>query len=92
MSDCSEGRQSLSGNYPEGCGKERKVTIENTSTDFCVEKHYKPDELAEILNYSVDTIYREFRNEPGVIEVGSDEKMHKRKKKSIRIPHSVYVR
>jgi hypothetical protein len=59
---------------------------------ICVEKHYKPDELAEILGYSVDTIYRIFRHEPGVLEVGSDERMHRRKKKSIRIPYSVYLR
>jgi len=60
--------------------------------DFCVEKHYKPDELAELLGYSVDTIYRIFRNEPGGLEMAANEQMHRRKKKSIRTPHSVYLR
>ena len=69
------------------------VTTENTNViNVCVEKHYKPDELADLLGYSVDTIYRIFRSEPRVLEVGSEERMHRRKKKSIRIPHSVYVR
>ena len=47
------------------------MTTENTSMDFCVEKRYKPDELAELLGYSVDTIYRIFRNEPGGLEVAA---------------------
>jgi hypothetical protein len=40
---------------------------------------------------SVDTIYRLFRAEPGVLEVGNDKRIDRRKKKSIRIPHSIYV-
>lgn len=38
------------------------------------------------------TVVRLFQNEPGVIEFGSDETMHHRKRKFIRIPASVLAR
>ncbi|HEX8800014.1 MAG TPA: helix-turn-helix domain-containing protein, partial [Terriglobales bacterium] len=56
------------------------------------EKHYTPQEVADIYHVSTDTVYRWFRKEPGVIEIGNDERLHKRKKKLLRIPHSVLVR
>jgi transposase len=67
-------------------------TEENRAPDLATEKHYTPAQVAEILNVSTDTVYRWFRREEGVIEVGNDEAMHRRKKKLLRIPHSVLVR
>jgi hypothetical protein len=63
----------------------------NNGVGVCVEKHYKPDELADLLDYSVDTHLSHISQNP-VLEVGRDEQMHRRKKKSIRIPHPIYVR
>jgi predicted site-specific integrase-resolvase len=69
------------------------VTTDNSNDNgICTEKHYTPQEAAEIYHVSTDTIYRWFRDEPGVIEAGSDERLHKRKKKMIRIPRSVLER
>ena len=42
--------------------------------------------------FSTDTIVRIFRDVEGVLEVGSPEKTHKRRKMSLRIPYSVYIR
>jgi len=65
---------------------------ENRAPDLAVERHYNPAQVAEILNVSTDTVYRWFRKQPGVIEIGNDEAMHRRKKKLLRTPHSVLVR
>lgn len=49
-------------------------------------------EVAAILKLSRMSVTRLFENEPGVIVIGSPERMHKRKYRSIRIPHHVYER
>jgi hypothetical protein len=73
--------------------KEHTVTTETTNdTNICNERHYTPQEVADILNVSVDTVIRWLSKEPGVIAIGNDERMHKRKKKLVRIPHSALVR
>ena len=60
--------------------------------DLATEEHYSPQQVADIYNISVDTVIRWFRKEPGVIEVGSDETLYKRRKKLMRIPKSVLQR
>lgn len=60
--------------------------------DLANEDHHSPQWVADRLDVSVDTVIRQFRNEPGVIWLGSDERLHKRGKKIMRIPHSVYLR
>ena len=62
------------------------------SADTIAERHYTPAEIAEILKCDPQTVTRMFRDEPGVIEFGSDERLYKRKRKFMRIPHSVFVR
>ena len=56
------------------------------------ERHYTPQQVAAIWNVSVDTVIRRFRNEPGVLEIGNNETLHKRRKKLMRIPESVLER
>lgn len=68
------------------------TTDVSNGTNICSETHYTPRELAEILKVSVDTVIRWFSKEPGVIAIGNDERMHTRKYKLLRIPHSVLVR
>lgn len=57
-----------------------------------VERYYSPEEIAELLNVSTDTVLRRFSSEQGVVDLGSPEKMHKRRYRVLRIPESVLVR
>jgi hypothetical protein len=61
-------------------------------TNICAEEHYTPAEVGKILKMDPQTVVRLFRGQPGVIEFGSDETMHKRKRKFMRIPRSALER
>jgi hypothetical protein len=56
------------------------------------EKHYTPAELAEMWGVSVQTIRDLFREEDGVLKIGSDGTRTRRGYKTLRIPHSVAER
>ena len=56
------------------------------------EQFYTVAEAAEILKVSTDTVARMFGNEPGVVDLGSPEGLHKRRYRVLRIPHSVFNR
>jgi transcriptional regulator GlxA family with amidase domain len=43
-------------------------------------------EVAKLLKVSPDTVSRLFENEPGVIDLGSPERLHKRRYRVLRIP------
>lgn len=66
------------------------MTIENQGavTDLTAEKHYTPQQVARTLNVHPRTVVRLFRGQPGVIEFGPDERLHKRKRKVMRISKS----
>jgi hypothetical protein len=51
-----------------------------------------PLQVAEELNVSTDTVLRRFAHEPGVIDLGSPETMHKRRHRVLRIPRCVLDR
>jgi len=53
------------------------------------EQHYSPKQLAQLWGWSVNTIRRLFRHEPGVIEIERPEQMHKRRYTTLKIPASV---
>jgi len=55
------------------------------------EKHYTVKELAEKWGLSEDTIRRLFRNEPGVVRIGT-RKRGTRRFITVRIPESVALR
>jgi hypothetical protein len=61
------------------------------TVDAC-EKHYAPRELAELWGLSKETIRTIFRNEPGVLKIGSNGTRLKRGYKTLRIPQSVAER
>ena len=65
---------------------------EETGPSIATERQYIPQEVAAIWNVSVDTVIRRFRSKPGVIEIGNDETLHKRRKTLMRIPESVVER
>ena len=53
------------------------------------ERHYTPQELAVTWGVSVQTIRDVFRNEEGVLKLGSNGTRTKRRYKTLRIPESV---
>lgn len=57
----------------------RPTAPEAGSIDVASEQHYAPAEVAAILNVSVDTVIRWFRKEPGVIAMGNDATLYKRR-------------
>ena len=56
------------------------------------EQHYKVQDLSTAWAVSDMTIRRLFEFEAGVLIFGPDETLHKRRKKTMRIPHSVAER
>jgi predicted transcriptional regulator of viral defense system len=59
-----------------------------------MEEHqfYTVAEAAEILKVSTDTVTRRFSGEPGVIDLGTPERLHKRRYRILRIPYAVFNR
>ena len=56
------------------------------------EQFYTVAEAAEILKVSTDKATRMFEDEAGVVDLGSPERLHKRRYRVLRIPHSVFNR
>ena len=54
-----------------------------------LEKHFTVTEIAELWQFSPDTVRSLFRNRPGVLKVGTGETPHKRAYLSLRIPESI---
>ena len=57
-----------------------------------LEEYLTPAEVAEILKVSLNTVIRRFEKVPGVIDLGGEERMHKRRYRTLRIPRSVLTR
>jgi hypothetical protein len=56
------------------------------------EPDYTPQQVAMMHQISPDTAMRWFRDVLGVLTVGNGERLHKRSKKTMRIPQCVYRR
>jgi len=54
-----------------------------------LEKHYSVSEVATLWNLSEDTIRNIFRDQPGVLKIGSSFKRRARGYVVLRIPESV---
>ena len=61
-------------------------------TGIGVEEDYTPQEVGKTLKMDTQTVVRLFRGQPGVIEYGNDETLHKRKRKFLRISKSALER
>ena len=59
------------------------------SSPLIFERHFSPRTLAELWNFSEDTIVRWFEDQPDVLKCGSDGARGKRRKLTLRIPQSV---
>jgi hypothetical protein len=56
------------------------------------ERHYEPNELAELWGVSAETIRNVFREEPGVLRIAHPNGSKKRKYVLMRVPESVAQR
>jgi hypothetical protein len=61
-------------------------------SNIMAEKHYTPQELADIGGVSVQTIREVFKNEDGVLRIGSSGTRTRRAYETLRIPESVAER
>lgn len=50
------------------------------------DRYLTVSEVATLLAVSEDTVIRQFGNREGVIDIGASERMHKRRKRLLRIP------
>jgi len=57
-----------------------------------LERCYSPEQIAEILSLSPDSVRRIFENEPGVLVVERPRVYGKRRYRTLRIPESVAQR
>jgi hypothetical protein len=56
------------------------------------ERHYTPNELAEVWRLDESTIRRMFEDEPGVLKIGQTGRRSKRDYVTLRIPASTAAR
>jgi hypothetical protein len=56
------------------------------------ERHYGPDQIAEELGLSEDSVRRMFENEDGVLIWENPERSSTRRRRTMKIPQSVYER
>lgn len=70
----------------------RPLTLDDLEqSNIMAERHYTPDELAELWGVSAETVRSLFRDEPGVLRI-SQPNDGKRKYVLMRIPHSIAER
>lgn len=62
------------------------------STDASEERHYSVSEIADLWSLSEKTVRRLFEGQAGVIQFGSQETLHKRGYRTLRVPESVLHR
>lgn len=70
----------------------KPVEVRFKSDGLVKEKHYTPQELADAWGVSVQTVREIFRNEQGVLKIGSNGTRTRRAYKTLRIPESVAER
>jgi hypothetical protein len=69
------------------------VSAKDSLRTFLVaEKHYKPEELAELWGVSTETVRSIFREEPGVLKIGKTGSKYRRGYVTLRIPEEVAER
>lgn len=56
------------------------------------ERHYTPQELAELWRLDESTVRRMFQDEPGVLRIGQTGRRAKRDYVTLRIPASIAAR
>lgn len=62
------------------------------SIDLASEKHYSVIEIAKLWALSEKTVRKIFEREPGVIHWSTEERLHKRGYRTLRVPETVLHR
>lgn len=62
------------------------------SIDLASEKHYSIIEIARLWTLSEKTVRKIFESEPGVVHWGTQEKLHKRGYRTLRVPETILHR
>ena len=62
------------------------------SIDLASEKHYSVIEIAKLWVLSEKTVRKIFEREPGVIHWCTEEKLHKRGYRTLRVPETILYR
>jgi hypothetical protein len=75
-----------------GRGKDFNYAGEKYTNLVVDEKHYTPAELAKAWGVSPQTVRELFKNEEGVLKIGSNGTRNRRAYKTLRIPESVATR
>jgi hypothetical protein len=57
-----------------------------------LERHYSVQEIAQLWGFSFNTIKNLFKNETGVLSIGSPETRYGRQRITMRIPESVMLK
>jgi hypothetical protein len=60
--------------------------------DLANERHYSVIEIAKMWAFSEKTVRKIFDSEPGVIHWGTEESLHKRAYRTLRVPETVLHR
>jgi hypothetical protein len=63
-----------------------------TSIDLASEKHYSVIEIAKLWALSEKTVRKIFEREPGVIHWSTEERLHKRGYRTLRVPETILNR
>jgi hypothetical protein len=72
---------------------EKPLSVDDIGqSHIMAEKHYAPQELTDMWGVSVQTIREIFKDEDGVLKLGSDGTRNRRAYKTLRIPESVAER
>jgi hypothetical protein len=66
--------------------------VDNLDCNMMAERHYTPEELAELWAVSTETVRSIFREEPGVLKIGKTGSRFKRGYVTLRIPEEVAER
>jgi hypothetical protein len=66
--------------------------VENRPNALAFEQHLSVNEIAELWGLSYNTIKGLFKDEPGVLAIGSEETRYGRPRITLRIPESVLLR
>ena len=62
------------------------------SIDLASEKHYSVIEIAKLWALSEKTVRKIFEREPGVIHWSTEERLHKRGYRTLRVPETILHR
>ncbi len=64
----------------------------SSASDLASERHYSVIEISKLWALSEKTVRKIFEREPGVIQWGAEERLHKRSYRTLRVPESVLHR